>query len=109
LSGDWIKGEGYRKKILAGEDELGEGNIVQVVEIGPRAKVKPHYHKVQTEFFYIMKGKAKLSIGGENFEAQEGEYYLCKPGDMHSVENDSEDVFEIMVFKTNWRKGDSYW
>jgi quercetin dioxygenase-like cupin family protein len=108
-SSRWIEREGYRKRILSSEEELGEGNIVQIVEITPGSEVKPHYHKVQTEFFYILEGKSKLSIGGIEYNASEGDYYLCRPGDVHSVKNDSGSVFKILVFKTNWREGDSYW
>ena len=53
---EWIEGQGYKKRILAGETELGRGNIVQIVRIGPGQEVKPHYHGQQTEFFYILRG-----------------------------------------------------
>jgi|Deesub1362A_J573_1020465.scaffolds.fasta_scaffold00023_219 quercetin dioxygenase-like cupin family protein len=107
--GDWIYREGYRKKILSDEKNLGKGNLVQIVEIKPGWKVKPHYHQIQTEFFYILHGEATLSIGGEEYIAKPGECYLCKPGKIHFVENHGEDDFMLLVFKTNWREKDSYW
>ncbi|MBU2560481.1 cupin domain-containing protein [archaeon] len=106
---DWIEGAGYKKRVLAGESELGRGSLVQIVIIGPGNEVKPHYHGLQTEFFYILKGTATLSIAGEEFEAKPGATYITKPNDMHSVKNDGKTDFELIVFKSNWRENDSYW
>jgi mannose-6-phosphate isomerase-like protein (cupin superfamily) len=106
---EWIEGKGYKKRILAGEAELGQGNIVQIVRIGPGQEVKPHYHGQQTELFYILGGEALLSIAEKEFEAGPGDVYLCKPKDIHSVKNEGTKDFELMVFKTGWKEGDSYW
>ncbi len=106
---EWIEGQGYKKRILAGETELGRGNIVQIVRIGPGQEVKPHYHRQQTEFFYILRGEARLSIGGEEYQAKAGDRYLCRPNDMHSVKNRGAEDFELLVVKTGWKEGDAYW
>jgi quercetin dioxygenase-like cupin family protein len=106
---EWIEGQGYKKRILAGESELGRGNLVQIVRIGPGNKVKPHYHAVQTEFFYILKGEATLSIGKEEHIAKPGDTYITKPNDMHSVKNNGKTDFELIVFKSNWKENDAYW
>jgi mannose-6-phosphate isomerase-like protein (cupin superfamily) len=106
---EWIGGEGYKKRILAGESELGQGNLVQIVRIGPGSEVKPHYHGQQTEFFYILKVKALLSIRGEEYDAKPHDTYVCKPKDMHFVKNNGTEDFELIVFKTSWLEDDSYW
>jgi mannose-6-phosphate isomerase-like protein (cupin superfamily) len=106
---EWTELEGYKKRILAGESELGQGNLVQVVRIGPGQEVRPHYHRQQTEFFYILKGRALLSIAENKFEAKAGDTYLCRPKDIHRVKNEGTEDFELIVFKTNWSKDDSYW
>ncbi|MEE8403175.1 MAG: cupin domain-containing protein [Candidatus Hydrothermarchaeaceae archaeon] len=106
---DWIEGKGYKKRILAGEAQLGRGNIAQIVRIWPGQKVKPHHHRQQTELFYILEGMALLSIAGREVEAGPGDVYLCKPGDIHSVKNNGTGDFEILVFKTGWKEDDSYW
>lgn len=106
---EWILRKDYKKRVLAGESELGKGSLVQIVRIGPGNHVKPHYHAVQTEFFYILKGRATLSIAGEEFEAKPGDTYIIKPNDIHSVKNEGTEDFELIVFKSNWREDDSYW
>jgi quercetin dioxygenase-like cupin family protein len=105
----WIEGAGYKKRILAGESELGRGSLVQIVVIGSGNEVKPHYHAVQTEFFYILKGEATLLIGGKEYTAKLGDTYITKPNDTHSVKNNSKTDFELIVFKSNWKKDDAYW
>ncbi len=106
---EWIKRDGYKKRILAGEEELGRTNLVQIVKIGPGQEVKPHYHDQQTELFYILKGRALLFIAGEEFNAKTGDTYVCRPKDTHYVKNNGTEDFELIVFKTNWKEGDSYW
>lgn len=106
---EWIEGKGYKKRILAGEAELGRGNLVQIVRIGPGQEVRPHYHGQQTEFFYILGGEALLSIGGREHRAKAGDTHVCRPKDIHSVKNNGTEDFELIVFKTNWKEDDSYW
>jgi quercetin dioxygenase-like cupin family protein len=106
---EWIEGAGYKKRILATPDELGPGSLAQIVRIEPGNTVKPHHHGQTTEFFYILKGTATLTIAGEEHEAKPGDTYITKPGDMHSVKNNGKEDFELIVFKSNWREDDSYW
>jgi mannose-6-phosphate isomerase-like protein (cupin superfamily) len=106
---EWIVKKDYKKRVLAGEDELGKGSLVQIVVIGPGNHVRPHYHGVQTEFFYILKGRAHLKIGSDEYDAKPGDTYITKPGDIHSVKNNGKEDFELIVFKSNWREDDSYW
>ena len=106
---EWIQGADYKKRILAGEDELGKGNLVQIVVIPSGNNVKPHYHAVQTEFFYILKGEAELTIAGVEHIAKPGDTYITKPNDMHSVKNSGKEDFELIVFKSNWAEDDAYW
>ncbi len=107
---EWIQGEGYRKKVLYDEEDLGmDGTKVQVVEIESGNKVEPHYHKKQTEVFSIQNGEAVMGIGEEEYLAQEGDVLICKPGDLHYTKNDSSETFRLIVFKTNYEEEDSYW
>ena len=106
---DWIEGAGYKKRILAGPDELGTGSLAQIVRIGPGNEVKPHYHGQTTEFFYILKGEATLEIAGVEHVAKPQDTYITRPNDLHSVKNKGTTDFELIVFKSNWKRDDSYW
>lgn len=108
-AGDWVHGKGYVKKVLANAEDLGEGSIAQVVTIKAGEKVEAHYHEKATEFYYILDGEADLKMTGEDYHAVPGDAYLVKPGDVHSVINDTNKDFTIIVFKRNWETGDLVW
>lgn len=107
--GEWVERENYRKRLLA-RGELGEGVVVQLVQVPPGKRVGEHYHRHQTEFYYILRGSAELRIGGEVYRAGRGEAYVCLPGEVHSVDNRSGgEPFELLVLKLNYRGEDSVW
>lgn len=100
---EWlIKEQGYRKKILLDEKGIGvNGAVFQIVEFPVGVKIKPHFHKKQTEVFYVLEGEAMLCIGGECTKAKPGMTFLCKPGEKHSVENEGNNAFRMIVVKWN--------
>ncbi len=106
---DWENRGSYRKRILT-QGELGEGILVQVVQVPAGKVVGEHYHRHQTEFYYILRGSAKLKIGDHIYEAEQGDAYVCFAGEVHSVDNSSgEEAFELLVLKLNYRGEDSVW
>jgi len=108
--GKWIRCEGYKKKIMLGENDLNcKGTLLQVVKIKPHTKIKPHFHKKMTEVFFILKGKAIIFIESRNYKLKPGDTLVCYPNEVHGAKNDSNEEFEYIVFKTNVEKGDSYW
>lgn len=107
---DWIMRKGYRKKILADEMALAQkGCLVQIVSVEPGDEIKPHYHKIHTEFFYILCGNGVLFFDDNWVRAQPGDAFVCEPRDVHGVINDTRDEFRLMVFKTNFLQDDTCW
>ncbi len=107
---DWIMSDGYRKTILADGDDLGdESTLTQIVAVPPGSRVKPHYHRNTHEFIYVIGGEATLKVNGETRMMQPGDMIVTQPGDVHEVVNDSDRLWEVLVFKTNYRQGDSHW
>ncbi|HID42167.1 MAG TPA: cupin domain-containing protein [Archaeoglobaceae archaeon] len=89
--------------------EISEDSFVQIVEIKPDSEVKKHYHRKQTEVFSILSGRAILGIGNSEWEAKEGDIYLCRPGSTHWVVNRGDKPFKLFVFKYGWEKDDIVW
>lgn len=107
---NWIKGEGYRKKVLYDEGDLSsEGVRIQYVEVDAGDRVSPHYHKAQTEVYNVQRGEAILGIDDVDYEVEKGDTLICKPGQVHYVINDFSEKFRLLVVKTNYEEGDSYW
>lgn len=106
----WIQAKGYRKQILADSIKFDtEGALAQVVEIKPGHVVESHYHKKTYEFYYVMHGDVAFSINGEARRLKEGDMMMTEPNDIHRVENDSNKDFQVLVFKTNAGKDDTFW
>jgi quercetin dioxygenase-like cupin family protein len=105
------QGKGYIKKIIFTEKDLGsKGNRVQIVITKPGNIVKPHYHKKQTEVFCILKtAGAILKINKRSIRTKPGDIFICRPENIHSVVNNTEENIETLVFKTNYEENDTYW
>lgn len=101
--------EDYWKQVLAGEDDIGEGCLMQIVEVEPDNHIKPHYHEKTKEIFYILQPGGKLVIDDEEIEPDKGDVIICEPGDVHEVMNESEKMFVILVFKKDNTEDDTIW
>ncbi|MEM3736623.1 MAG: cupin domain-containing protein [Candidatus Bathyarchaeia archaeon] len=107
---EWTRSTGYSKKVLLrGEEIKLKGAIIQLAEVDPGEKEKPHYHKVTTEILYVIEGGGYISTGDGTPKIEAGDLILLEPGDVHSVVNDSDKTLLILVFKINATEGDKYW
>ncbi len=97
----------YSKKILFNlEDFTQSGHLLQVVTIPPQTKQRVHFHNKQTEVFYVLKGSALLTINDTEYQTKPGDAFICSPGDKHNLWNQSEENFEILVFKIDLQSND---
>jgi quercetin dioxygenase-like cupin family protein len=106
----WSINDGYRKTVLANGDDLGdESTLTQIVAVPPGSRVKPHFHRNTHEFIYVIGGEAALKINDETRIMKPGDMIVTQPGDVHEVVNEGDHPWEVLVFKTNYKVGDSYW
>ncbi|MFW6110508.1 MAG: cupin domain-containing protein [Thermoproteota archaeon] len=107
---EWLQRKGYSKKVLLSSEEIKpEGHVVQMVKSRGHTQIAPHFHKETTEIYHILQGSATLLIGEREFQAEPRETYLCEPGEIHGVINDTNEDFLILVFKINTKENDLYW
>ena len=102
----------YRKKIIFALDDFDEkGHLLQVVTIPPNTRQRLHSHARQTEVFYILEGEAIIRINDVDTLAKPGDAFICSPGDVHNVWNQTDNDFRLVVFKINLPEGeeDSDW
>ncbi|MCK4670298.1 MAG: cupin domain-containing protein [Nanoarchaeota archaeon] len=45
----------------------------------------------------------------EEFRCKLDDFFLCEPGDVHEIINDTPEDFVILIFKTNEEDDDIYW
>ena len=110
--GEEIVKKDYRKKIIFSLDDFHEkGHLLQVVTIPPYTRQRAHFHGKQTEVFYILEGEALITIDGVDYLARPGDAFICSPGDVHNLWNQTARDFRLVVFKINLPEQgeDSYW
>ena len=107
---EWLKRQGYSKKILLTEDDLkSKGNLFQIVMNEAHTEIKPHYHKQMIEIYHVLRGNALVFCGDTKVRALPGDTLLCEPGEVHGVVNDTSDDFQFAVFKINANDEDTVW
>lgn len=97
----------YSKKILFNPDDFVQpGHLLQVVTIPPKTKQRIHFHHKQTEVFYVLFGTAILTINDAEYQTTPGDAFICSPGDRHNLWNQSDENYEILVFKIDLQSND---
>lgn len=102
----------YRKKIIFSLGDFDEkGHLLQVVTIPANTRQRVHSHARQTEVFYILEGEAIITVNDMDYPARPGDAFICSPGDVHNVWNQTDQEFRLVVFKINLPEGeeDSTW
>lgn len=99
---DWKKRFSYTKHVIYDEKDFKKkGMKFQVVKFVPGESIKPHYHKVQTEVFYIAEGKGVVKLNGEEHTLEVGDFFLCEKGDTHEFINNSNEDLMVLVFRVD--------
>src|SRR5665213_718814 len=89
---EWQTRFTHQKAILFSEDDLdSKGTKLQIIKIKPGGSIEPHYHKVRTEAFYVLKGNGQIRQNDNTVECSEGDYLLCKPDTVHAFTNHGND------------------
>lgn len=105
---NWVEGRGYVKKRLMGHDLLPrEVDLVQEVRFKKGSSVPSHYHRVQTEVFYVL-GKGSVIINGTLLVLEAGDVVVCEPGEVHETPTVVDD-FGFLVLKLDYREDDTVW
>lgn len=103
----WIKGKSYQKRILA--DSLsGKINLIEDVVIRPHGIVPIHKHEFTDEIFYITENSAIMIVNDREFKVKPGDFIYVEKNENHGFNNQSDQKFKMIVFKINFKKGDSY-
>lgn len=101
-SAPWEDRFDYQKTILFGDVDLkSTGSKFQVIKLSPGRVIKPHFHNVRTEVFYVLRGVGEIFLSGKTFSCVPHDFFLCEVGEVHAFSNPSSEDFVIGVFRTN--------
>ena len=59
-----------------------------------------HSHAESDKIYFVLRGKGKFHIAGEERELSAGEAVLAKPGQDHGVKNSAVEDLVLLVFMT---------
>lgn len=91
-------GERIYSMIGAPEDQgASKGHSLAYVVIPPGKSSLHHYHPVAEETYYILAGKAKMIVDGEEFPLKPGDALLIHPPEKHQIFSVGEDDLEFVV------------
>jgi mannose-6-phosphate isomerase-like protein (cupin superfamily) len=65
-----------------------------------------HYHKKATQFFFILKGRAKFTIDGAAIELREQQGIEIGPGQQHFIANHNNTDLEFILYSYPSTKND---
>jgi mannose-6-phosphate isomerase-like protein (cupin superfamily) len=100
---EWRNGDSGVKYLMRGPS-IDWGLIL--LKPGEAMASAPHGHEIIDETFYFMEGNGLMIIDGTEHEAPEGSVFLCEPGEMHNIRNDSEDPVKVVFIKGDYKPDD---
>ena len=65
-----------------------------------------HHHEKSRQFFFILKGRARIESGGEQVQLAKDEGLEIPPGVDHRIFNDSDEDLEFLLVSQPSTKGD---
>lgn len=68
-----------------GTNRIMRGKLV------PGASIGEHFHKISSEFIYILSGKGHILYDGDREEVEAGMCHYCPKGHIHSIINDGDE------------------
>ena len=80
---------------------------VQFIRIPPNTVVKPHFHKGQTEFEYVLAGSGSVKSGKKIIKLRPGTLFIVEPNEFHEVKSGSKGLL-LFVTKANYSE-DTEW
>ena len=98
-----------REKARGGEGKLEFHHLLEKEQLGPHSRLlgrivmKPgnsmglHTHEGEGEFFYILKGAAKITEDGEEVILYPGDTIFTPSGSNHSVEAAGDETLEYLA------------
>ena len=86
-----------------------KGAKFQIVKFDPETNIGPHYHKKTIEIYVIKQGEGIFTFNDKKYVGKEGDVFVIEREDVHSLRNIGYLPLEILIYKTNEQKNDTYW
>lgn len=85
------------KDLTDREGLYGHGRMFAHVTIRPGCSIGDHPHVHETEFYYILRGEGVFNDNGKEVVVHAGDICATGYGEVHGMENRSDDVLEMIA------------
>jgi quercetin dioxygenase-like cupin family protein len=79
----------YAIESLIERDEEGAGTVYRV-QIAPHERTRISYHRVAEEYYYVLAGRGRAILGGQEYRLTVGDFLRLPPGMTHGFVTDDE-------------------
>ena len=90
-----LPGEGERSDITVIKASTPELSLLEV-EVEPGGSVDLHFHKRQSDSFYVLEGEIEFQVGERTIRAPAGSFVLSPPGVVHLFRNVSDSTVRLL-------------
>ncbi len=95
----WVEKRGYTAQIFLDFKEKDNNSRFVLIRMKPHTEIKAHYHKKIKEILFVTKGSGKMIVEDKEINAMQEDIILIEPNEIHSMMNDTDDIFEWLEFK----------
>jgi len=84
----------------------GDPSTVKILTINPHQAISLQYHKHRSEFWKIISGKAKITVGDNIYSAKIGDEFFITKGQNHRIQADDSIVKVLEISFGNFTEDD---
>lgn len=85
------------REIASPRNSRAEKLSIADIIIPAGVKVRPHYHEVIEEIYYVTGGSGLMHVAGKEQRIGVGDAVVIKPGERHFVHNDTAEELRLIV------------
>lgn len=85
------------REIASPRNSRAERLSIADIIIPAGVKVKPHYHEVIEEIYFVSGGSGIMWLDGKEKKVVKGDAIVIKPGERHSIHNNTDEELRLIV------------
>lgn len=95
----------YYRRALGPSAFVSNWAFVDHLLIPPKASVGRHVHNGVDEVYFVIKGSGTIHVNDESADISYGDAVPVRAGEIHSLENNSTEPFELIIYGIALEKG----
>jgi mannose-6-phosphate isomerase-like protein (cupin superfamily) len=85
------------REIISPRNSRAQQVSIADIIIPAGVDVKPHYHRVIEEIYHIASGTGVVTVEGKEAVMRAGDTVVIRPGERHSIRNESTEELRMVV------------